>query len=146
MSNISSSDVWKITLMRWIARILSIPWAFLAFFLTWWGIAQYISEEKISLHLAVYSIILIIVALMYVGAAIIASVWRKEALGGGILMADGMFILAFMIIDGTLPRDFSRWSIVDALLFFTMALPPLVAGFLFLVCHWKSKRQKVKHT
>lgn len=43
-------------------------------------------------------IIMIVIALMYMGAAIIASVWKKEALGGMVLMAEGILISVFLTV------------------------------------------------
>jgi hypothetical protein len=147
MSNNSSSDAGPVKLMRWIARFLSIPWAFWALFWTWFSLAHFAGEGKF-LSKEVFTIIMIIVALMYVGAAIIASVWGKEAFGGGLLMADGVLILASIIIFTFLkgsPRDFFRLPGLTALALFTMILPPLVAGSLFLTCHRRSKTSGEQH-
>lgn len=147
MSNISSSDAGPVKLMRWIARFLSIPWAFWALFWTWFALAHFAGEEKFF-SIVVFTIIMIIVALMYIGAAIIASVWGKEAFGGGLLMADGVLILAFIIIFTFLkgsPRDFFRLPWLNALALFTMVLPPFVAGYLFLACHRRSKKSGEQH-
>jgi len=133
MSNISSFNTWQIKLMRWVARILSIPWAFWALFLTYFLVAQP-NKEGEYLPTVVLTIILSISALMYIGAAIIASVWGKEAFGGYVLLVDGILILAWVI--ATASKEFV----------ITTVLPPLVAGLLFLVCHRKSKRQKAQHT
>jgi hypothetical protein len=87
--------------------------------------------------------VLIIAFLMYVGAAIIASVWGKEVLGGRVLIADGVVLFAlsivFMIIAGGLDTIFKldRFDIMGLL---TLVLPPLVAGSLFLICHRKSNQ------
>jgi len=135
MSDISSSDAWPVKSMRWVARFLSIPWAFWALFWTFFVLAHFLPS-------AVLAIIMIIVALMFVGAAIIASVWGKEALGGRVLLADGVLILAFIILAAFLtgsPKDFLRLPWLNALALFTMVLPPLVAGSLFLACHRRSK-------
>jgi len=141
MSIISFSDAWPVKSMRWVARFLSIPWAFWALFWTFFLLAHLTGEGEF-LSIAASTIIMIIVALMYIGAAIIASVWGKEAFGGGLLMADGVLILAFIIIFAFLtgsPRDFFRLPWLNALALFTMVLPPLVAGSLFLICHRRSK-------
>ncbi len=143
MSNISSSDAGPVKLMRWIARFLSIPWAFWALFWTWFALA-----EGKFLSIAVLTIIMIIVALMYIGAAIIASVWGKEALGGGVLLVDGVLMIASIIIVAYLtgsPREFFRFPWLNALALFTMVLPPLAAGSLFLACHRRSKTSGEQH-
>ena len=148
MSIINFSDAWAVKSMRWVARFLSIPWAFWALFWTWFALAHSAGEGRF-LSIAVFTIIMIIVALMYIGAAIIASVWGKEAFGGGLLMADGVLILASIIIFCLTvpgPGDSLRpllW--LTALAFFTMVLPPLVAGYLFLACHRRSKTSGEQH-
>ena len=137
MSNISSLDTWKITLMHWIARILSIPWAFWALFWTFFIVAQP-NKDGEYLPTVALTIILSIVALMYVGAAIIASVWGKEAFGGSVLLLDGvlLFISVAVMTDGF--EDFFHNSDFTILAFSTV-LPPLIAGYLFLICHRRTK-------
>ncbi len=146
MSNISSTDAWPVKLMRWVARFLSLAWAFWALFWTWFVSASLNSEERISL--AVSIIIMIIPLLMFMGAAIIASVWGKEALGGGVLLVDGVLMIASIIIVAYLtgsPREFFRLPWLNALVLFTMVLPPLAAGSLFLACHRRSKTSGEQH-
>jgi len=137
MSNISSKNKWSVILMRWVARLVSIPWAYWALAIAWF-VAGNGYEEGMSL--ALYMIIVFIAFLPTVGAAIIAGVWGKEALGGTVLLADGVLILfCFM------GSPYLRPSLVDffnpsKLPFnFIAVLPPLLAGSLFLVCHGRSK-------
>jgi len=136
MSNTSSSDVWPVKLMRWVARLLSIPWALWTLFWTWFLVANYQAEGYFGLAGSI--IIMIIAVLMFMGAAIVASVWKKEALGGGVLLVDSVLVT----IAGTLgphepmlTQEF--WSTL--LGFLTVVLPPLAAGVLFLVCHRRSR-------
>ena len=86
--------------------------------------------------------VLTIAFLMYVGAAIIASVWGKEVLGGRLLIADGVLLFAlgnvFTFIAGGLDAVISIAQ-TDVIGLLTIVLPPLVAGALFLACHRKSK-------
>ena len=118
--------------MRVVARFLSIPWAFWALFWMWFLLAH-LSGEGEFLSEAVSIIIMIIIALMFMGAAIIASVWGKETLGGGLLLVDGVLILAFIIVFAFLTGEPMRFLIsLGVLGFITMVLPPWVAGFLFL--------------
>ena len=141
MSNISSTDTRSVKLMCWVARFLSIPWAFWVLFWTYFVLAHFTGEGEFFSK-AVSIIIMIIAALMFMGAAIIASVWGKEALGGGVLLVDGVLMIASIIVVAYLtgsPRDFFRLPWLNALAFFTMVLPPLVAGSLFLACHRISK-------
>ena len=87
--------------------------------------------------------VLIIAFVMYIGAAIVASVWGKEVLGGRVLIADGvvLFVLSitFQIVAGGSDAVFSvdRYDVFG---FLTIVLPPLVAGSLFLACHRNSKK------
>jgi hypothetical protein len=141
MSNIRSLDTWQLNLMRWVARILSIPWAIWALFITWFALSQPNDEGKF-LPIAVLTTILIIAALMYIGAAIIASVWGKEALGGRVLLVDGALILVWIITFFFATREnMNNPAHIQLAVgaFLTMILPPLVAGYLFLICHRRSK-------
>jgi len=141
MSNISSSHAWSVKSMRWVARFISIPWAFWTLFWTWFVLSELAGEGHFSPAASI--IIMIVAFLMFMGAAIIASVWGKEALGGGVLLADGVLILASIIIFClTVPGpgdSLGPLLLLAALTFFTMVLPPLAAGSLFLVCHRRSK-------
>ncbi len=147
MSNISSSDAWSVKSMRRVARFLSIPWAFFALLITWMVLGSLTGEGEFFSR-AVSIIILIIVALMCVGAAIIASVWGKEALGGGVLLVDGVLMIAAIICVSYItssPREFFRSPVLVAVIFFTIVLPPLAAGSLFLACHRRSKTSGEQH-
>ncbi len=139
MSNISASDAGPVKLMRWVARFLSIPWAILVLLFSMFAFAYGIEEGSYSM--AVYIIIIIIVALMSLGPAIIASVWGKEAIGGGLLIAAGVLILggeiySLFIYSGETPLG---WLV------FALVLPPLVAGSLFLACHRRSRTLGEQH-
>jgi hypothetical protein len=127
MSNISSKNLWPVTLMRWVARFVSIPWAYWALFWTWFVLGH-------ALPTAVLAIVMIIPLLMYMGAAIMAGVWGKEAFGGIVLLVDGVliFVCGTFGPHSPLPTDAS-WDSVLAIS--TLVLPPLAAGSLFLVCH-----------
>jgi hypothetical protein len=126
MSTISSKDAWAVKLMRWVARFLSIPWAYGAVFIFWWGLGTgYVEGERTLARLALLIIGMNIPLLMFLGAAIIAGVWGKEAFGGVVLLVDGVLILVCIWVT---PLDFHF-----------MALPPLAAGYLFLECHRRSK-------
>jgi len=132
MSNISSTDARSVKLMRWVARFLSIPWAFLTLCVTMFGVLSAVGEGDIS----IVTFIFIMFALMSVGGALIASVWGKEALGGGLLIAAGVLRLGQNIYDFFIynPEELQPdWFNV------AMILLPLVAGSLFLVCHRRSK-------
>ena len=133
----SSTDTLSVKSMRWVARLLSIAWACWALFWTWFVSGSLYGEGRFSL--AVFIIILIVAVLMFMGAAIIASVLGKEAFGGVVLLADGLLIIAsFVIVCFLVEKCAPLLVIIGA--FFTTVLPPLVAGSLFLACHRKSKK------
>lgn len=143
MLNINFTDKLPVRLMRWIARFLSIPWAFWALFWMWFILTNYLNERLFPL--AVYLIIIVIVFLMFMGAAVIASVWGKEASGGGVLLLDGVLIIGFGTLAPHSPMLIERelWGTVFILS--SCVLPPLVAGYLFLVCHRRSKTSGEQH-
>jgi len=99
------------------------------------GVVIGVGEENLSIAVAI--IILIIVALWSLGAAIIASVWGKEAIGGGLLIAAGVLYLGQTIYDILTYPDIRDLQL--GWLEVAMILPPLVAGSLFLACHRRSK-------
>lgn len=143
MSNISSTDTRPVKLMRWVARFLSIPWAFWALFWTFF-VAMAYHEGEGYFGLPVFIIIMAIAVLMFIGAAIIASVWGKEALGGGVLLVDGMLIYALGVYGPHSPMPTgASWDTVLAIS--TLVLAPLVAGSLFLACHRISKTSGEQH-
>jgi len=128
--------------MRWVARFLSIPWAFWALFVTWFVSVNLHGEGRFSS--AVYITIMIIAALMFIGAAIIASVWGKEAFGGGVLLVDGALIIVCFIV-AIRPTIVEFLTPSEGPFNFVMVLPPLVAGSLFLACHRRSKTSGEQH-
>jgi len=121
MSNISSEDKRQFVLMRWIARFISIPWAYWALAIAWF-VAGNGYEEGMSLGL--YIIIVFIAFLLTLGVAILAGVWGMEMLGGTVLLADCVLIFVCFIVSPRLP----------GVLLVTLLLPPLLAGSLFCVC------------
>ena len=107
-----------------IARTLAILWSL---FWVWFGVASAIFEQLDSagriLHLAVPGLFFVVLTLI---------VWRWEAVGGGLLLLAGVAIcVAYPLVFGAR----FAWQVV-ALVLLTMALPPLVAGAMFLA-HWR---------
>jgi hypothetical protein len=119
--------MFKLSSLDWtvvIARTLAILWSL---FWVWFGIASAIFEQLDTagriLHVAVPGLFFVVLVLI---------VWRWEALGGGLLLLAGAAIcVAYPLLFG--PRF--AWPVV-AMVLLTMALPPLLAGVLFLV-HWR---------
>lgn len=102
-----------------IARALAMGWAGLwVLFGLSSGLSEGMSLTGVLLHTAVPGMI-------FLASAVIA--WRWEMIGGIVLMLEGLLMLIFYpaIAIGRI----SLWGIVLVVL--TMALPPLIAGFLF---------------
>jgi hypothetical protein len=137
MSPVDSTTKLPVRWMRWTARLLSVPWAVWALFWMWFILINYLNEGLIPQ--AVYIIIIATVFLMFVGAAVIASVWGKEAFGGGVLLLDGVLIMGFGTLAPHSPMLIERDLGGTVLLLSSCVLPPLVAGYLFLVCHRRSR-------
>ena len=119
MRSLSSLD-WTVV----IARTLAILWSL---FWVWFGVASAIFEQLDTagriLHVAVPGLFFVALTLI---------VWRWEAVGGGLLLLAGVAIcVAYPLLFG--PRF--AWQVV-AMVLLTMALPPLVAGAMFLA-HWR---------
>jgi hypothetical protein len=108
----------------WIARILSLAWA------AWWlffavasGIAEGSSTSGVIMHALLGP-----PAVAFLVVAILA--WRWERLGGVLLVATGigMGIAHYTMAHG-------RFLVATLLL----AIPPLIAGLLFLIVALKSR-------
>lgn len=140
MSDISSKYKWQVCLMRWVARIISIPWAYFALFIVWF-VAGNGYEEGMSLGL--YITVVFVAFLLTLGATIIAGVWEKEALGGTVLLVDcALIIICFMASPHIRPSLVDFFTPSKLPFNFIPLLPPLLAGVLFLTCHWASRRHK----
>ena len=137
-TNISTTTA-AVKTMRWVARIISIPWAYWALFWTFY-LTMSICPRNPSMW-AILIPVLIIAFLMYVGAAIVASVWGKEILGGRVLIADGVVLFVLGITFPIFAGGFDAFLSMPSgffLALLTIFLPPLVAGSLFLASHRKS--------
>lgn len=62
--------------------------------------------------------------------------WRREGVGGALLVLEGLATLSF-IVQAFLLANFTASGLV--LMCLTLGLPPLAAGILFLVC-WQRSR------
>lgn len=119
----TASDV---TTMRWIARLIAIPWAYVTLVAVLFVAAVGIEESKPMAFLITIVVAAIVLGL---GPAILAGVWRMEAVGGAVLAADCLLVLIWYIAVPQFPPA----------LLVPLMLPPLAAGCLFLACHAKSK-------
>lgn len=113
--------------MRYIARALVLTWA------GWWvffAVASLLSEGFSTegvLIVTGFSLILL------AGAVI---PWRWEAIGGAVLVLEGILVsVGYPVM--TMHSNLPLWVMVSTLL--ALALPPLVAGSLFLASWRKSK-------
>ena len=132
MSDISSKGKRPIIVMRWIARLVSILWAYCALAFVWF-VAGVALEEWMPLAL---NITIVFTAFwLTLGAAILAGVWGMEALGGKVLLADGALILVWFMAVPQLPGG----------LLPILFVPPLLAGALFLECHRRSRVRGAQH-
>ena len=119
--------------MKWmcyIARAVALIWA------GWWiyfGVASAIFERFNLLGILIYATK---PGLIFLVSAIIA--WRWQVIGSIVLMLEGFLIL---IVYPVMYRHLSLSTIIFTLL--TLALPPLTAGFLFLVSWRKLKMTEI---
>lgn len=138
MSQTSSSDTRPVTLMRWAARFLSVLWALWTLFITLWVVVEFERDDEIGLAVAI--IIMVMATVLFLGAALIASVWGREALGGGVLLVDSaLIVFCFLTVPHVDPSLVQFLTPSELPFNFTMVLPPLVAGSLFLACHRMAK-------
>jgi len=113
--------------MRYIARALALIWAaWWAFFGLACGLGEGMSPAGVLLHAALPGLVFLVSA---------AIAWRWEAVGGVVLVLEGLLVLIAH------PMMTSNRFPLSTILFvpLTMALPPLAAGFLFIASWRKSK-------
>ena len=115
------NDTGKVTTkwMRYIAVGLALIWA------VCWTFFGLVSGAGEGLKGVLTNIPNTLPGLVFLVSTAIA--WRWEAIGGVALLMCGLFALFFFHIGK------------NPFLLLTMVLPPLVAGFLFLVSWWKSR-------
>jgi len=128
---ISRNGKRKAERMRSIARALALIWA------CWWVFFAVVSvsDEGFSQQGV---LILIFCFLVFLGSAVIPRLW--ERIGAIILLLEGLIILIgyLLLMQGRYPL----FAIIVVVL--ALALPPLVAGFLFLAAGWrKSKASEI---
>ena len=125
--------------MRWIARIVSILWAYVASILTLFLMAMALPPKEL-ISMAVFGIIMLILTLMFFGGAILASVWGKEKLGGGLLILSSAVLLTFLVYFAFLQTG-ELFRIPGLIIPSVTVLPALLSGALFLICHRKTRHQ-----
>lgn len=127
MPNIDTSGASAARWTRYTARLIALIWA---------GCWLYVALSSVA-GLGLNSggvFVTICFCAFFLGSVAVA--WHWEAVGGVILMVEGLLILSVYPIwmSGRLPVKF----IIFAML--TMAVPALVAGFLFFISWWNSPK------
>lgn len=104
----------------WTARILTLIWAA---FWTWFGLASGIGESHsvsgVLLHVAAPGLVFLAFCLL---------AWRWRHVGGILLVATATVVA--IVYPAIMGRHFPTSTVLFVLA--TMALPPLVAGLMFL--------------
>lgn len=101
-----------------VARVLAVVWAG---FWIWFGLASGLGEGLDPLGVLMHTVV---PGGIFGLLAILA--WRREALGGSLLLAVGILAAVFY------PLRVRGWRAFYLPILLTMALPPLVAGGLLL--------------
>ncbi len=114
--------------LGWTARILALA---VAVFWLWWGVGSAYVEGFSWFSLLAHSA----PGLLILIATLVA--WRWEGIGGSLLVGVALLVTAFLLW-AILFRGGYRQMV--AIVWSTMALPPLVAGLLFLAS-WRRERE-----
>jgi hypothetical protein len=129
MSQMSTPRKRGIRWMRYLAVIVALLWAG---FWTFFGLASGISEGLSPVGILHHSIF---PGLIFLISAIIA--WRWNLVGGILLVLESLFV--FVVY----PMRFMDFPLITILLVLaTMALPPMIAGILFIVSYKSTKSLK----
>lgn len=135
MTGVRCTTGWATRLMRYIARALALIWA------GWWAVFVFLFIFYLTGHVVTAGpprqlgvefclmFLLILAPFILVPWASVAIPWRWEAVGGVVLVAEGLFL--FIVISLIFELDLVTVT--------TTAFPPLVAGVLFLAGWWLSK-------
>ncbi len=136
MQNQKMPESLVVLLIRWIARVLSWAWAPWALFWTLFVLGHLVGSGGIF-GIAAFAFVVVLFPPLSLGAAFVASVWKNERVGGKMLLLDGVLMLA---LTAWVFDPHSAWVAITG--FWTMVVPPLVAGTLFLLCHRMSDSQQ----
>ena len=128
MTDVSSCDSRKRKWIRFSARVLILCWVgFWGFFL----VATLLSEPfQVTAFTPMAIYLLFFIAPVFVA-------WRWERIGGVLLL-----IIGHLIMFGY-PLVMSRSLSTVAMIYLTMAFPPLIAGLLFFISGRKSIKKRV---
>lgn len=116
--------------LRWIARILALA---VAVFWLWWGIGSAFVEGFGWLSLLAHSL----PGLLILIATLVA--WRWERIGGSLLVGVDILVTGFLL--WAISRGGYRGPAfqMGIMVWLTIALPPLLAGLVFLAS-WRRAR------
>jgi hypothetical protein len=109
--------------LRWTARILALA---VASFWLWWGVGSAYIEGFSWLGLLAHCI----PGLLILIGALVA--WKWEGIGGSLLVGVAVLVTAFLLWAISRGGYGGTYRQVAAIVWLTMALPPLLAGVLFL--------------
>ena len=135
MTGVGRTTGWATKLMRYIARAVALIWAGLWSFFAVGQLFDPVAPTSIPPRTSEDLIDLLIVAsvvLFFGGGAAIP--WRWERAGGVLLVLEGLLVAIATLVQY---RDYPE-AIV--LVLPIVALPPVMAGSLFLASWWRSRR------
>ncbi len=118
--------------LRWTARILALA---LASFWLWWGAGPAYVEGFTWMSLLAHCV----PGLLILIGTLVA--WKREKIGGSLLLGVALSVTAFLLW-AFIFRGGDRQ--VAAIVWLTMALPPLLAGVLFLAS-WRRGGEGTTH-
>lgn len=109
--------------LRWTARILALA---VAAFWLWWGVGSAYVEGLNWFSLLAHSIPGALILMVTLVA------WKWEGIGGSLLVGIAALVTAFLLWAISHGGYRGTYRQVVAIVWLTMALPPLLAGVLFL--------------
>jgi len=109
--------------LRWTARILALA---VAIFWLWWGVGSAYVEGFSWMSLLAHCI----PGLFILMGTLVA--WKWERIGGSLLVGAALLVTAFLLWVISRGGYRGTYRQVAAIIWLTMALPPLLAGGLLL--------------
>ena len=98
----------------------------------WFGIGSAYAEDAGAFNWLMH---ILIPGGIFLVTAGIAKLWK--VVGGALFTLQGIFVSSFVVLS-VVPRPNVSLAI---LLLLTLALPPLLAGIMFLLCWWEARRE-----
>lgn len=116
--------------LRWAGRILALA---VASFWLWWGVGSAYVEGFTWVSLLAHCV----PGLLILIGTLVA--WKWEGIGGSLLVGVALLVTAFLLWAISRGGYRGTYRQVAAIVWLTMALPPLLAGVLFLAS-WRTAR------